>query len=168
MAGRARLRTEGTLIEPPFSGTMSAHLSPEQRKRFARHLALPGVGSEGQEKLLTSSVLVVGAGGLGSPLVMSLTGISIILATSSRVLGELLEVNDYILSCRVFGKYIEESMLIPIIDFALKNKLIIIFNFKSNGRNKYINDFLCSYTRKKYKLDSNDLNDLKNKFNKFF
>ena len=73
MAGRARLRTEGTLIEPPFSGTMSAHLSPEQRERFARHLALPGVGSEGQEKLLTSSVLVVGAGGLGSPALMYLS-----------------------------------------------------------------------------------------------
>ena len=73
MAGRARLRTEGTLIEPPFSGTMSPHLSPEQRKRFARHLALPGVGSEGQEKLLTSSVLVVGAGGLGSPALMYLS-----------------------------------------------------------------------------------------------
>ena len=80
--------------------------------------------------------------------------------------NELIEVNDYILSCRVFGKYIEESMLIPIIDFALKNKLIIIFNFKSNGRNKYINEFLSSYTNKKYKLDSNDLNNLKNKFNK--
>ena len=67
------MRTEGTLIEPPFSRTMSAHLSPEQRERFARHLALPGVGSEGQEKLLTSSVLVVGAGGLGSPALMYLS-----------------------------------------------------------------------------------------------
>ena len=72
MVGRARLRTEGTLIGPPFTMTMSGHLSPEQRERYARHLVLPGVGSEGQEKLLKSSVLVVGAGGLGSPALMYL------------------------------------------------------------------------------------------------
>ena len=72
MVGRARLRTEGTLIGPLFRITMSGHLSPEQRERYARHLALPGVGSEGQKKLLKSSVLVVGAGGLGSPALMYL------------------------------------------------------------------------------------------------
>ena len=72
MVGRARLRTEGTLIRPPFAMTMSGQLSPEQRDRYARHLALPGVGSEGQGKLLKSSVLVIGAGGLGSPALMYL------------------------------------------------------------------------------------------------
>jgi len=72
MVGRARLRTEGTLIGLPFTTTMSRHLSPEQRERYARHLVLPDVGSEGQEKLLKSSVLVVGAGGLGSPALMYL------------------------------------------------------------------------------------------------
>ena len=72
MVGRARLRTEGTLIRSPFAMTMSGQLSPEQRDRYARHLALPGVGSEGQGKLLKSSVLVIGAGGLGSPALMYL------------------------------------------------------------------------------------------------
>ena len=72
MVGRARLRTEGTLIGPPFTMTMSGRLSPEQRERYARHLVLPRVGSEGQVKLLKSSVLVVGAGGLGSPALMYL------------------------------------------------------------------------------------------------
>ena len=52
--------------------TMSRHLSPEQRERYARHLVLPDVGADGQEKLLKSSVLVVGAGGLGSPALMYL------------------------------------------------------------------------------------------------
>ena len=51
---------------------MPDYLSPEQRERYARHLVLPGVGEEGQEKLLKSSVLVVGAGGLGSPALMYL------------------------------------------------------------------------------------------------
>ncbi|MCX8059852.1 MAG: ThiF family adenylyltransferase, partial [Aquificaceae bacterium] len=39
----------------------------EQIRRYARHIILPEVGGKGQEKLLKSKVLVVGAGGLGSP-----------------------------------------------------------------------------------------------------
>ena len=42
-------------------------LSPEQRNRYQRHLLLPEVGEEGQLKLLDASVLMLGAGGLGSP-----------------------------------------------------------------------------------------------------
>ena len=42
-------------------------LSPEQRNRYQRHLLLPEVGEEGQLKLLDSRVLLLGAGGLGSP-----------------------------------------------------------------------------------------------------
>ncbi len=39
----------------------------EQVHRYARHIILPEVGGEGQRKLLDSKVLVIGAGGLGSP-----------------------------------------------------------------------------------------------------
>ena len=42
-------------------------LSPEQRNRYHRHLLLPEVGDAGQQKLLDSKVLLLGAGGLGSP-----------------------------------------------------------------------------------------------------
>jgi len=42
-------------------------LSAEQRNRYQRHLLLPEVGEEGQLKLLDSKVLLLGAGGLGSP-----------------------------------------------------------------------------------------------------
>jgi molybdopterin/thiamine biosynthesis adenylyltransferase/rhodanese-related sulfurtransferase len=42
-------------------------LSPEQRDRYGRHLLLPEVGEEGQQKLLGARVLLLGAGGLGSP-----------------------------------------------------------------------------------------------------
>ena len=42
-------------------------LTPEQRNRYQRHLLLPEVGIEGQAKLLDSKVLLLGAGGLGSP-----------------------------------------------------------------------------------------------------
>src|SRR5438309_2913998 len=42
-------------------------LTPEQRDRYSRHLLLPEVGLEGQLKLLDAKVLLLGAGGLGSP-----------------------------------------------------------------------------------------------------
>jgi molybdopterin/thiamine biosynthesis adenylyltransferase/rhodanese-related sulfurtransferase len=42
-------------------------LTPEQRSRYSRHLLIPEVGVEGQTKLLSSRVLLIGAGGLGSP-----------------------------------------------------------------------------------------------------
>jgi len=42
-------------------------LSPEKRARYSRHLAIPEVGEEGQLKLLDSRILILGAGGLGSP-----------------------------------------------------------------------------------------------------
>lgn len=42
-------------------------LSPDQRRRYSRHLLIPEVGEEGQRKLLDARVLLVGAGGLGSP-----------------------------------------------------------------------------------------------------
>jgi molybdopterin/thiamine biosynthesis adenylyltransferase/rhodanese-related sulfurtransferase len=42
-------------------------LTPEQRNRYQRHLLLPEVGEEGQLRLLEAKVLLLGAGGLGSP-----------------------------------------------------------------------------------------------------
>jgi molybdopterin/thiamine biosynthesis adenylyltransferase/rhodanese-related sulfurtransferase len=42
-------------------------LSSEQRERYSRHLLIPEIGIEGQQKLLDAKVLLLGAGGLGSP-----------------------------------------------------------------------------------------------------
>jgi sulfur-carrier protein adenylyltransferase/sulfurtransferase len=42
-------------------------LTPDQRRRYSRHLLIPEVGEAGQERLLNSRVLLIGAGGLGSP-----------------------------------------------------------------------------------------------------
>lgn len=42
-------------------------LTPDQRQRYARQLNLPGFGEQAQKRLALSSVLVIGAGGLGSP-----------------------------------------------------------------------------------------------------
>ena len=42
-------------------------LSPERRARYSRHLLIPEIGEEGQLRLLDSKILLIGAGGLGSP-----------------------------------------------------------------------------------------------------
>jgi molybdopterin/thiamine biosynthesis adenylyltransferase/rhodanese-related sulfurtransferase len=47
-------------------------LTSDQYQRYARHLTLPEFGESAQEKLLASSVLLIGAGGLGSPLALYL------------------------------------------------------------------------------------------------
>jgi sulfur-carrier protein adenylyltransferase/sulfurtransferase len=49
-----------------------AALTPEQRDRYKRHILLPEVGETGQQQLLESKVLLLGAGGLGSPAAMYL------------------------------------------------------------------------------------------------
>jgi len=46
---------------------LPASLTPEQMHRYKRHLLLPEVGIEGQKQLLDAKVLMLGAGGLGSP-----------------------------------------------------------------------------------------------------
>lgn len=47
-------------------------LTEKQKERYARHISLAEVGERGQEKLLGGSVLIIGAGGLGSPAAMYL------------------------------------------------------------------------------------------------
>jgi molybdopterin/thiamine biosynthesis adenylyltransferase/rhodanese-related sulfurtransferase len=50
-----------------FPTQLPRTLSPEQRSRYSRHLLIPEVGEAGQQKLLDAKVLLIGAGGLGSP-----------------------------------------------------------------------------------------------------
>src|SRR3984893_15369646 len=67
---RPRCRTARSaphLTASAATGPKAMELSAEQFQRYARHLILDEVGEEGQEKLLQSRVLVVGAGGVGSP-----------------------------------------------------------------------------------------------------
>ena len=51
--------------------------SPEEIERYARHIVLHGVGGPGQQKLKAARVLVIGAGGLGSPLIQYLAAAGI-------------------------------------------------------------------------------------------
>ena len=59
--GYGRWKDEGRDWKAPAS------LTPEQSNRYKRHLLLPEVGVEGQQQLLDAKVLMLGAGGLGSP-----------------------------------------------------------------------------------------------------
>lgn len=52
-------------------------MNEEQRERYSRHILLNKVGKDGQEKLLSSRILIVGAGGLGSPAAMYLAAAGI-------------------------------------------------------------------------------------------
>jgi len=61
IGGFNRWKDEGRAWRTP------AALTPEQRNRYQRHLLLPEVSEKGQLKLLDSKVLLLGAGGLGSP-----------------------------------------------------------------------------------------------------
>ena len=59
--GFGRWKAEGRSWQEPVT------LSKDQKRRYSRHTLLPEVGEEGQARLLDSKVLLVGAGGLGSP-----------------------------------------------------------------------------------------------------
>lgn len=59
--GFSRWKAEGRSWQEPVT------LSKDQKRRYSRHTLLPEVGEEGQARLLDSKVLLVGAGGLGSP-----------------------------------------------------------------------------------------------------
>jgi sulfur-carrier protein adenylyltransferase/sulfurtransferase len=64
-----------TLIDPAALDTVD--LSHEEVQRYSRHLIMPEVGMAGQKKLKAASVLLIGAGGLGSPLAMYLAAAGI-------------------------------------------------------------------------------------------
>jgi molybdopterin-synthase adenylyltransferase len=60
------------MCKMPQMKTIPARFSPPEIERYARHLVLPEIGGPGQAKLKAARVLVIGAGGLGAPLIQYL------------------------------------------------------------------------------------------------
>jgi molybdopterin/thiamine biosynthesis adenylyltransferase/rhodanese-related sulfurtransferase/molybdopterin converting factor small subunit len=76
VAGGAPTSAEASVGKPAAVDTRP-ELSAEEVKRYSRHLILPEIGMDGQRKLKQSSVLCIGAGGLGSPAAMYLAAAGI-------------------------------------------------------------------------------------------
>ena len=56
------------ITEDELKSAALPELTKDEVARYSRHLIMPEVGMEGQRKLKAASVLLIGAGGLGSPL----------------------------------------------------------------------------------------------------
>src|SRR5438874_1914181 len=69
-ANRARWRTPMSSLPPLVEP--AAELTKEEVARYSRHLIIPDVGVNGQKRLKNAKVLVIGAGGLGSPALLYL------------------------------------------------------------------------------------------------
>ena len=67
-------------------------LSPQQKERYARHLMLPEVGTEGQRLIAEARVLVVGLGGLGSPAALYLAAAGV--GTLGLIDGDNVEISN--------------------------------------------------------------------------
>lgn len=67
-------------VIPALAGGADVAMTPEMVERYSRHLIMPQVGSIGQRKIIGAKVLIIGAGGLGSPvaLYLALAGVGTI------------------------------------------------------------------------------------------
>ena len=66
-----------SIVPSIAGGSGDASLSPAELARYSRHILIPDVGVPGQERLKASSALLIGAGGLGSPLALYLAAAGI-------------------------------------------------------------------------------------------
>src|SRR4026208_635256 len=66
------MRTEGVPVSLPPLVEPADELTIDEVRRYSRHLIIPEVGGAGQKRLKNAKVLVIGAGGLGSPALLYL------------------------------------------------------------------------------------------------
>ena len=78
---------------------------------------------------------------------------------------DIILVEDFILSCRVFGRYIDISMLKPILEIALEKDCSINFVYNDTGRNKVVKEFIYKSIIKKAFIPNKNLGKLISKIN---
>src|ERR1043166_9427410 len=71
---------------------MSMELTDAQITRYSRHIILPEVGGKGQKNMLRAKVLIIGAGGLGSPAGLYLTAAGV--GTIGLVDGDVVDLSN--------------------------------------------------------------------------
>ncbi len=82
----------GTVAPEPTTPIVLYWLGGEQIQRYSRHFLLPQVGEKGQRKLLRSKVLLIGAGGLGSPTALYLAAAGV--GTLGLMDGDVVDVSN--------------------------------------------------------------------------
>ncbi len=100
-------------------------MNDDQLLRYSRHILLPEIGVEGQEKLLASSALVIGAGGLGSPAALYLAAAGVGTITLRQILHTTESIGrPKVASGReALGKINPEVKVVPIQQRLLDERL---------------------------------------------
>ncbi len=108
-------------------------LTEEQLDRYSRHIILQDVGPEGQAKLMEAKVLVVGAGGLGSPIALYLAAAGV--GTIGIVDADVVEISNLQRQVIHFSKDIQR----PKVDSAAEKMRAINPDIEVNSYKLYLN-----------------------------
>ena len=111
-------------------------LSDAQKQRYSRHLLIPEVGSDGQAKLLDSKVLLIGAGGLGSPaaLYLAAAGVGTIgivdfdVVDASNLQRQVVHTTDRIGEKKTESARRSINALNPDVDVVLHEEMLVADN----------------------------------------
>src|SRR5215212_2594594 len=111
-------------------------LSAEQKQRYSRHLLIPEVGSAGQERLLGSKALFIGAGGLGSPaaLYLAAAGVGTIgivdfdVVDLSNLQRQILHTNDRVGERKVESARKTINALNPDVNVVTHEEMLVAEN----------------------------------------
>ena len=152
-------------------------LTPEQVERYSRHIIMPQVGSTGQLKLINSKVLIVGAGGLGSPsaVYLALAGVGTVgivdfdVVDLSNLQRQILHHNDDVGKRKVISAQeaikaynpdiniqVHEEMITSENAFDLISQYDIVINGADNFPARYLVNDAC-YLLKKPLVDGSIL-----------
>jgi molybdopterin/thiamine biosynthesis adenylyltransferase/rhodanese-related sulfurtransferase len=116
--------------------TLPVRLTNEQKQRYSRHLLVPEVGAEGQVRLLDSKVLLIGAGGLGSPaaLYLAAAGVGTIglvdfdVVDVSNLQRQVLHTTERVGQKKVDSARVSISALNPDVDVVAHEEMLTAEN----------------------------------------